>query len=126
MRRIIYRSFVSILLLILISVFLILGASIYRDLKKLKVDKESEIVAEQINNLEELNKKELSMIKDNKASYSNPFGDIHKVDDIDERTLRFYIYYMTNQKVDAPKEEGFYQITNERIKFSLEVLDKKD
>ena len=120
----IFNWILSILLVILISVFLILGTSIYKDIKEVKEYSDSAKVYEDTNDIE-FKKKELSLDKNKDASYVNPFGDVHRPDAIDERTLRFYIYYMTNQKVDAPNDEGYYQISNERINFLLEVLDHK-
>lgn len=122
----IYNWFLAILLVVLVGIVLFFGSSVYTDLNKWTENKRA--ANEQNNEALFYGRKELSIekVEENKhESYINPFGDVNLEDDIEERALRFYLYYMTNQKVDAPNNEGFYEITDERINFLLEVLDHK-
>lgn len=56
--------------------------------------------------------------------YTNPFGDSIQQQELDDENFINYIHKMSHQKVSADEKWGFYQITDERVKWLFNGLDK--
>lgn len=56
----------------------------------------------------------------------NPFGEETEQQDLTDKHFQEYIHGMSHQKVRANKKWGFYKITEERITWLMEGLEKID
>lgn len=59
-----------------------------------------------------------------KAKGLNPFGEDKEQSDLTDYDYQEYIHGMSHQKVKADEKWGFYEITEKRIDWLLEGLDK--
>lgn len=106
---------------------LIVGFIIYKDLQ---VDSESaeeqpEKTTETSNETETV--PAVAQEKDNEETEDlNPFGDNVQPEDMTVIDTEDYIHEMSHQKVVADVKWGFYEITDDRIDWLLEVVQQKD
>ncbi|MBP1969886.1 hypothetical protein J2Z83_001994 [Virgibacillus natechei] len=81
-----------------------------------------------ITSADSIDEKQVQQVKNNANSdeekEENPFGGYIQQKDLSDKNFNDYIHYMSHQKVDADNKWGFYQITDERVNWLLEGLDK--
>lgn len=54
----------------------------------------------------------------------NPFGDVISKKGLDRKIVLEYIHYMSHQKVDAKAKWGFFEMTEERINWLHDAVQK--
>lgn len=59
-------------------------------------------------------------------NFVNPFGEATRVAELTSSHYNKYIHGMSHQKVEADEKWGFYEMTEERIKWLLNALDEID
>ncbi len=62
--------------------------------------------------------------ENSEAENLNPFGDSTPQQQLTDKDYQNYIHQMSHQKVEAEEKWGFYLITDERIEWLLQGLDK--
>lgn len=123
MKRVVIFSSILVIAIILFFVFFNLFDKLFDD-SAVSDDKHNDV--ETVSEATTPSKDENRESKQEKANKLNPFGDDKEIADLTNEDYANYIHGMSHQKVRATDKWVNYEMTDERIAWLLEGLEKSE
>ena len=117
---------VSLLFLVIIGIIAVVYFDINENLFKEADNSNADTNQENIREVVKVGQEDLEeeIKKESEEKYVNPFQEEYTQEELTDRHYQDYIHKMSHQKVIADAKWGFYKITNERIDWLLDSLEK--
>lgn len=121
------KTMIFLSLSIVLSLFIV-GAIIYKDIQETAQEEERESTEKSSKDRSEEagDVEPVVAEQEQEEIYENPFGESIHAEDLSLEMTQEYIHKMSHQKVIAEAKWGFFEITDERIGWLLDIVEQSD